>query len=144
MPPARVDANQLELAVLNLAINARDAMADGGSIAIEVGEYLSCGDLALRPGRYLKLSVIDSGTGMTPETLKRAIEPFFSSKPLGKGTGLGLSMVHGLAVQTGRRAAACQHAGKGHQCDLDPAGRDQGTRGREPCPAAFRRSIVRQ
>ena len=101
LPPARVDANQLELAILNLAINARDAMPDGGSIRIEVSECQANSDPALRPGRYLKLSVIDSGKGMTPDILKRAVEPFFSSKPLGKGTGLGLSMVHGLAVQLG-------------------------------------------
>ena len=102
LPPARIDANQLELAVLNLAINARDAMPDGGSIDIKISEYQAKeSDPALQTGRYLKLSVIDTGTGMTPETLKPAVEPFFSSKPLGKGTGLGLSMVHGLAVQLG-------------------------------------------
>jgi len=101
LPPARVDANQLELAILNLAINARDAMPDGGSIDIRACEYQASSDPVLKPGRYLKLSVIDSGKGMTPEILKRAVEPFFSSKPLGKGTGLGLSMVHGLAVQLG-------------------------------------------
>jgi PAS domain S-box-containing protein len=101
LPPARVDANQLELAILNLAINARDAMPDGGSIEIAISECQTDNDPALRPGRYLKLSVSDTGKGMAPEILKRAVEPFFSSKPLGKGTGLGLSMVHGLAVQLG-------------------------------------------
>ena len=101
LPPARVDANQLELAILNLAINARDAMPDGGAIEIRVSECQANSDPALAPGRYLKLSVIDTGSGMPPEILKRAVEPFFSSKPLGKGTGLGLSMVHGLAVQLG-------------------------------------------
>ncbi len=101
LPPARIDANQLELAILNLAINARDAMPDGGSIDIKVARYRSSSDAALKSGRYLKLSVVDTGMGMTPEILKRAVEPFFSSKPLGKGTGLGLSMVHGLAVQLG-------------------------------------------
>jgi CheY-like chemotaxis protein/two-component sensor histidine kinase len=101
LPPARVDANQLELAILNLAINARDAMPDGGAIDIRVCECQASSDPALKPGRYLKLSVVDTGKGMTPEILKRAVEPFFSSKPLGKGTGLGLSMVHGLAVQLG-------------------------------------------
>src|SRR4051812_31699134 len=92
LPPARIDANQLELAILNLAINARDAMPEGGRIDIEVTEYEAKRDPALSPGRYLKLSVADTGTGMSPEILKRAIEPFFSSKPVGKGTGLGLSM----------------------------------------------------
>ena len=113
LPPARVDANQLELAVLNLAINARDAMPDGGTIDIGISEYQAGGDLAPRAGRYLKLSVIDTGMGMTPEILKRAIEPFFSSKPLGKGTGLGLSMVHGLAVQLGGALHLASTLGKG-------------------------------
>jgi signal transduction histidine kinase/CheY-like chemotaxis protein len=114
LPPARIDANQLELAILNLAINARDAMPDGGPIDIRVAEYQARkSDLALQPGRYLKLSVVDTGTGMTPEILKRAVEPFFSSKPLGKGTGLGLSMVHGLAVQLGGALQMTSTVGKG-------------------------------
>ena len=118
LPPARADANQLELAVLNLAINARDAMPDGGSIDIKVAEYQATGDLALNSGRYLKLSLIDTGKGMTPEILKRAIEPFFSSKPLGKGTGLGLSMVHGLAVQLGGALQLSSAVGKGTTATL--------------------------
>ena len=118
LPPARVDANQLELAILNLAINARDAMADGGSIDISVIKYSASGDPALKSGDYLKLSVIDSGKGMPPEILKRAIEPFFSSKPLGKGTGLGLSMVHGLAVQLGGALQLSSTVGKGTTATL--------------------------
>ncbi len=118
LPPARVDANQLELAVLNLAINARDAMPDGGSIDIRVAEHRACNDPALKAGRYLKLSVIDNGTGMPPEILKRAIEPFFSSKPLGKGTGLGLSMVHGIAVQLGGALQLSSTVGKGTTATL--------------------------
>jgi PAS domain S-box-containing protein len=113
LPPARIDANQLELAILNLAINARDAMPDGGSIDIKVSEYQVKKDAVLRPGAYLKLSVIDTGAGMSPEILKRAIEPFFSSKPLGKGTGLGLSMVHGLVVQLGGTLQLSSTVGKG-------------------------------
>ncbi|MDB5635836.1 MAG: putative two-component sensor histidine kinase transcriptional regulatory protein [Bradyrhizobium sp.] len=118
LPPARVDANQLELAILNLAINARDAMPDGGSIEIKVCEHQANGDAALKSGRYLKLSVIDTGKGMPPEILKRAIEPFFSSKPLGKGTGLGLSMVHGLAVQLGGALQLSSTPGKGTAATL--------------------------
>jgi signal transduction histidine kinase/DNA-binding response OmpR family regulator len=118
LPPARIDANQLELAILNLAINARDAMADGGSIDIRVARYRASGDPALESGDYLKLSVIDTGKGMTPEILKRAIEPFFSSKPLGKGTGLGLSMVHGLAVQLGGALQLSSTVGKGTTATL--------------------------
>jgi signal transduction histidine kinase/DNA-binding response OmpR family regulator len=118
LPPARVDANQLELAILNLAINARDAMPDGGSIDIRACEYQPSGDPGLKPGRYLKVSVIDSGKGMTPDILKRAVEPFFSSKPLGKGTGLGLSMVHGLAVQLGGTLQLSSTVGKGTTATL--------------------------
>lgn len=118
LPPARIDANQLELAVLNLAINARDAMPDGGAIDIRVTEYQVTNDPVLESGGYLKLSVIDSGTGMTPEILKRAVEPFFSSKPLGKGTGLGLSMVHGLAVQLGGALQLSSTVGKGTTATL--------------------------
>jgi signal transduction histidine kinase/CheY-like chemotaxis protein len=118
LPPARADANQLELAVLNLAINARDAMPDGGSIDIKLAEYQATDDPALNSGCYLKLSVIDTGKGMTPEILKRAIEPFFSSKPLGKGTGLGLSMVHGLAVQLGGALQLSSAVGKGTTATL--------------------------
>ena len=118
LPPARIDANQLELAILNLAINARDAMPDGGSIDIKVAEYQAINDPALQSGRYLKASVTDTGQGMTPEILKRAIEPFFSSKPLGKGTGLGLSMVHGLAVQLGGALQLTSTVGKGTTATL--------------------------
>jgi len=118
LPAARVDANQLELAVLNLAINARDAMPDGGSIDIKVTESRVSGDPALKAGRYLKLSVIDNGMGMPAEILQRAIEPFFSSKPLGKGTGLGLSMVHGIAVQLGGALQLSSAEGKGTTATL--------------------------
>jgi signal transduction histidine kinase/DNA-binding response OmpR family regulator len=113
LPPARIDANQLELAILNLAINARDAMPDGGRIYIAVTEYQTRGEVGLGPGRYLKLSVADTGSGMSPEILKRAIEPFFSTKQVGKGTGLGLSMVHGLAVQLGGTLQLTSTVGKG-------------------------------
>ncbi|MDP1583410.1 MAG: ATP-binding protein [Bradyrhizobium sp.] len=118
LPPARIDANQLELAILNLAINARDAMEDGGTIDIRVAGYRAAGDSTLPSGDYLKLSVIDTGKGMTPEILKKAIEPFFSSKPLGKGTGLGLSMVHGLAVQLGGALQLSSTVGKGTAATL--------------------------
>jgi signal transduction histidine kinase/CheY-like chemotaxis protein len=118
LPPARVDANQLELAILNLAINARDAMSDSGSIDIKVAQYQATSDPALKSGDYLKLSVIDTGMGMTPEILKRAVEPFFSSKPLGKGTGLGLSMVHGLAVQLGGALQLSSTVGQGTTATL--------------------------
>jgi CheY-like chemotaxis protein len=115
---ANIDPNQLELAILNLAINARDAMPDGGTIDISVSEYQAINDPVLKAGDYLRLSVVDTGSGMTPEILKRAVEPFFSSKPLGKGTGLGLSMVHGLAVQLGGTLQLSSTVGKGTTATL--------------------------
>jgi PAS domain S-box-containing protein len=102
LPAAAADPNQLEMAILNLAVNARDAMPDGGTLRISVGaQRVGSGDTRLRPGDYVRLSVADTGVGMDQATLQRAIEPFFSTKGIGKGTGLGLSMVHGLASQLG-------------------------------------------
>ncbi|WP_426439943.1 ATP-binding protein [Bradyrhizobium genosp. P] len=118
LPPACVDTNQLELAILNLAINARDAMPDGGTIDLRLAAWQAKNDPTLRPGNYLRLSVVDTGTGMTPDVLKRAIEPFYSSKPVGKGTGLGLSMVHGLAVQLGGTLQLSSAVGKGTTATL--------------------------
>jgi PAS domain S-box-containing protein len=100
LPHTQVDANQIELAILNLVINARDAMPNGGVIEI-LADYPENIPSALPPGNYVRLAIRDTGTGMSPTTLEKAIEPFFSTKGLGKGTGLGLSMVHGLAVQLG-------------------------------------------
>ncbi|WP_162242462.1 hybrid sensor histidine kinase/response regulator [Rhizobium sp. Leaf371] len=100
LPPAEADSNQLELALLNLVVNARDAMPNGGTITIRLDmEDRPTATDVLSAGRYLVLSVTDTGIGMDPETLRKAIDPFFSTKELGKGTGLGLSMIHGLAIQ---------------------------------------------
>lgn len=100
LPPVVADSNQLELALLNLAVNARDAMPNGGLLRIALREATQTDpDDDLQRGRYVVLSVIDQGHGMDAETLQKAIEPFFSTKELGKGTGLGLSMIHGLALQ---------------------------------------------
>lgn len=102
LPHVLADANQLELALLNLAVNARDAMPDGGSLKIALAEInVAPGDKELSAGRYVLLSVTDNGKGMDEDTLAKAVEPFFSTKELGKGTGLGLSMIHGLALQLG-------------------------------------------
>ncbi|PSC05129.1 sensor histidine kinase [Alsobacter soli] len=100
LPPALVDANQLELALLNLVVNARDAMAEGGLITIGGREEIADGSGRLAAGRYVCLSVMDTGHGMDEATLARAQEPFFTTKGVGKGTGLGLSMVHGMAEQS--------------------------------------------
>jgi len=103
LPPAMADYNQVEMALLNLSVNARDAMPDGGTLRISAASREVAGRESgeLRPGPYVMISVADTGSGMNPETLARAIEPFFSTKGIGKGTGLGLSMVHGLAQQLG-------------------------------------------
>ncbi len=101
VPPVSVDPNQLEMALLNLAVNARDAMPNGGALTIVLDEVAAVAADGLAPGNYVRLSVRDTGAGMDTETLARAIEPFFSTKGVGKGTGLGLSMVHGLAEQSG-------------------------------------------
>jgi signal transduction histidine kinase/ActR/RegA family two-component response regulator len=101
--PIQVDRSQLELAILNLALNARDAMPLGGRLAINGrGEKLrGSNPHELAPGDYVLIEVADAGTGMDETTLKRATEPFFTTKGTGKGTGLGLSMVHGFVVQSG-------------------------------------------
>ncbi|HEY1615651.1 MAG TPA: PAS domain S-box protein [Rhizomicrobium sp.] len=99
-----VDPNQLETALLNLCLNARDAMPNGGKLAIETHNVElnePSGTLELAPGQYVLLSVGDDGEGMTVETLARAFEPFYTTKPAGKGTGLGLSQVHGFVRQSG-------------------------------------------
>ena len=102
LPAIRVDPNQLELALLNLTLNARDAMPLGGRLEIAARRMpANSGPQGLVPGDYVCLAVADSGTGMDEATVKRATEPFFTTKGAGKGTGLGLSMVHGLAAQSG-------------------------------------------
>jgi len=103
MPVVDVDPNQLEMALLNLAVNARDAMVSGGELTIRMGvqNVRDESQLGIRSGRYVVLSVQDTGIGMDAEILAKAVEPFFSTKEVGKGTGLGLSMVFGLAQQSG-------------------------------------------
>ena len=103
LPAAKVDPNQLELAILNLCVNARDAMGENGSLTIEVRQADENGvrPPGLGEGAYIQISVSDTGCGMDAATLKRAIEPFYTTKALGRGTGLGLSMVDGLAAQSG-------------------------------------------
>jgi signal transduction histidine kinase len=120
LPAALVDINQLELAVLNLCVNARDAMPDGGPLTILADEVaMGPGSSPkLKPGLYVRLSVIDAGCGMDSDTLARAIEPFYSTKEFGRGTGLGLSMVHGLAGQLGGGFELSSALGQGTRVDL--------------------------
>ncbi len=113
LPLARTDANQLETAILNLVVNARDAMPEGGAITMSAAEATPPRELALPPARYIRLSVADTGSGMDDATLGRAAEPFFTTKGIGKGTGLGLSMVHGLAEQSGGRLSLASRPGEG-------------------------------
>ncbi|MEY9542561.1 PAS domain S-box-containing protein [Bradyrhizobium diazoefficiens] len=116
LPKVKVDANQLELAILNLAVNARDAMPDGGQITIAAREEQ--GEGGLSSSGYVALSVSDTGCGMSDEILKHAQEPFFTTKGVGKGTGLGLSMVHGLAEQSGGRLVLKSRPGEGTTADI--------------------------
>jgi signal transduction histidine kinase len=114
----RVDPNQLELALLNLALNARDAMPQGGRLAISAVRETVAEDPNLSPGEYVCLAVRDTGVGMDEVTLKRAPEPFFTTKGTGKGTGLGLSMVFGLAAQSGGAARVSSRLGFGTIVEL--------------------------
>ena len=120
LPAARADPNQIEMALLNLAVNARDAMPDGGTLRISAtAERVGAGHRArLVPGTYVCLSVADTGTGMDEETLARAVEPFFSTKGVGRGTGLGLSMAHGLASQLGGELVIQTRRGVGTNVEL--------------------------
>ena len=120
LEPAAADVNQLELAVLNLATNARDAMPDGGKIVIgaRTEEISDPAKSSLPPGRYVCLSVVDNGTGMDAATLASATDPFFTTKGVGKGTGLGLSMVHGFIAQLGGRFILKSEKGVGTTAEL--------------------------
>ena len=120
LPPATADANQLEMAILNLAVNAKDAMPDGGTMTISAAResVLSDGRSDLRQGHHIRLSVKDTGMGMDEATLSRAVEPFFSTKGIGQGTGLGLSMVHGLALQLNGGLTILSQPGMGTTIDL--------------------------
>ncbi|MDZ4690940.1 ATP-binding protein [Terricaulis sp.] len=112
-----IDANQVELALLNLAVNARDAMPEGGQLRIGV-DHFSGSAPDLPTGDYVRIWVSDTGAGMDADTLERAIDPFFSTKELGKGTGLGLSMVHGLAVQQNGALRLDSAPGAGTRAEL--------------------------
>jgi PAS domain S-box-containing protein len=119
LSPALADANQLELAVLNLILNARDALPEGGRITVEAREQaVGPNSSSMKPGKFVCLSVTDTGEGMDEETLARAIEPFFTTKGVGKGTGLGLSMIHGFADQSGGSLVLKSRKGEGTTAEI--------------------------
>jgi CheY-like chemotaxis protein len=117
-PAARVDPDQLELAILNLCINARDAMPDGGSIAIATGAVTVTDDPDLDAGEYVTVTITDSGMGIPPEILARVCEPFFTTKSVGQGTGLGLAMVFGLTQQSQGKLRITSEIEKGTRVEL--------------------------
>jgi PAS domain S-box-containing protein len=115
LAPVIADANQLELAILNLAVNARDAMAEGGALTIRAAarDFPRGHAAGLEPGPYVEVMIADTGVGMPQSVLERAIEPFFTTKGMGRGSGLGLSMVHGLMAQLGGGMEIASRAGEG-------------------------------
>ncbi|MEO8160060.1 MAG: PAS domain S-box protein [Arenimonas sp.] len=121
LPAAFADPTQLDSALVNLALNARDAMPDGGALMLSAHErWVTAGHVEpeLKPGRYLVFSVADAGIGMDEETLARAIDPFFTTKDLGRGSGMGLSMVYGFAAQSGGNLHITSRVGAGTRVDL--------------------------
>ena len=123
LPLAVTDANQLENAILNLAINARDAMPDGGQLtvetsAVELDEAYAAAKPDVTPGRYVMIAVSDTGVGMSPDLLAKVFDPFFTTKPIGQGTGLGLSMVYGFAQQSGGQVRVHSRPGEGTSVKL--------------------------
>jgi len=115
--PIKVDPSQLENSLLNLCINARDAMPEGGHLTIETAnkwmDDRAARERDIPPGQYVSLCVTDTGTGMTPEVIARAFDPFYTTKPLGSGTGLGLSMIYGFVRQSGGQVRIYSEIGKG-------------------------------
>lgn len=146
---ARVDPNQLELALLNLAINARDAMPGGGRLTLAASDVSvdERNAMGLSPGSYVRLVAADTGIGMDRATLARATEPFFSTKGVGKGTGLGLSMVHGLAAQSGGTLHITSEPGAGTWVELwlpatEEAAAEARGKSPEPLPARHAAKVL--
>ena len=139
--PVHADVNQIESALLNLVINARDAMPDGGSVTVETANTVFApGDLVndpgVEPGDYAVLTVRDSGTGMPPDVLARVFEPFFTTKPIGQGTGLGLSQLYGFARQSGGFVRIDSAVGRGTAVHLHLPRDDAAAEQAAPAPAS--------
>jgi PAS domain S-box-containing protein len=141
--PVRCDLSEVENAVLNLAINGRDAMPNGGTLILEtknvtLNDADIAGEVGVLPGRYVRLSVSDTGCGMPPEVLGRAFEPFFTTKEAGKGTGLGLSVIYGFAQQSGGHVTIYSEVGRGTTVNLylPRAAQGVGARPAEEAPVA--------
>jgi signal transduction histidine kinase len=134
LPSVTADPGQLDQVLVNLAVNARDAMPRGGDLTIETCELTVDPDYAagrphLHTGRYVRLRVSDTGTGMPPEVIERAFEPFYTTKPAGKGTGLGLATVYGFVKQSGGNATLASRPGAGTTVSLTlPKGAPSGLR----------------
>jgi PAS domain S-box-containing protein len=146
LPAVQVDPEQLELAVLNLCINARDAMPEGGAITVATRRLDITADPEIADGAYLGISVADEGTGIPEEILRRVCEPFFTTKAVGQGTGLGLAMVFGLAQQSKGRLAIDSKVGRGTRVELAlpfaAEAPQQATEVTAAAPAAGRRARV--
>lgn len=148
-----VDPPQLENALLNLCLNARDAMPDGGRLTIETANRTldehAAAACELQPGQYVSLSVTDTGTGMTPEVIARAFDPFYTTKPIGQGTGLGLSMIYGFARQSGGQIRIYSEPGAGSKLSIylphhheAPVDADAGTAATMSQPERQRETIL--
>src|SRR4029077_14667963 len=121
--PVLMDPGQLEQVLTNLAVNARDAMPNGGRLIIDcenvnVDTGYAAGTAGLRPGRFVRIRVTDTGTGMDAATLRRAFEPFFTTKPTGQGTGLGLATAYGIVSQAGGDISMYSEPGMGTRVDV--------------------------
>ena len=138
------DLGQVEQVILNLVVNARDAMATGGSLVLETGEVeVAAGDGELPPGRYVRLAVADSGQGMGPQVLDKLFEPFFTTKERGKGTGLGLATVHGIVHQSGGRIRVESTLGEGSRFTVFLPRAGDGAEEQAPRPARRTRRTPR-
>ncbi|HZX72025.1 MAG TPA: PAS domain-containing protein [Rhodanobacter sp.] len=151
--PTLVDPPQLENALLNLCINARDAMPDGGRLTIETAnrslDEQAAAACELEPGQYVSLSVTDTGSGMSADVIARAFDPFFTTKPIGQGTGLGLSMIYGFVRQSGGQARIYSEQGAGTtvsiylpRCDQAPVEAEATSRAHPPQAALQRKTIL--